>query len=209
MQPTAVVHAVSPWCFESFGQRRSPPSGHEILFVAGFGHPPNEDAACWFVEAVLPRILAVVPTARLAVVGSHPTAKVRALTDDAVRVIADVSDAELAAWYQRARVAVVPLRCGAGVKLKTVEALREGLPLVVSPIGAQGLPDIEDIVPVASGADAFAAAVCDLLLEDSLWEQRCAEQIAYAQRRFTVAALHGSLLRAMQPVSPARSAVAA
>ena len=67
-----------------------------------------------------------------------------------MQVCADVSDAELAAWYRRARVAVVPLRCGAGVKLKTVEALREGVPLVVRP------PVSMVTAPVASAAPASA-----------------------------------------------------
>jgi GT2 family glycosyltransferase/glycosyltransferase involved in cell wall biosynthesis len=208
MQPGARVHAVSPWCFESFGQPRQAPSDRQIIFVAGFGHTPNEDAVCWFADSVLPLILSRVPDAKLAVVGSNPTPRVWSLSGDAVRVFADVSDAELAAWYRRARVAVVPLRCGAGVKLKTVEALREGLPLVVTPVGAQGLPGLDRIVPVESAPDEFAAAVCALLLDDALWEQRCGAQIAYAKRRFTPAVLHGSLLRAMQPAMPQREALA-
>ena len=208
MQPAANVRAILPWCFDSFGQPRTAPPRGEILFVAGFGHAPNEDAVCWFVQAILPLILACVPDASLAVVGSNPTPLVRALAGGAVQVCADVSDAELAAWYRRARVAVVPLRCGAGVKLKTVEALREGVPLVVTPIGAQGLPGLEAIVPVVGEPSRFAASVCDLLLKDTLWEQRCADQIAYARERFMPAALHDSLLRAMHP-EPAAHLVAA
>ena len=48
-----------------------------------------------------------------------------------------------ASLYRTARVAAVPLRYGAGVKLKVVEALREGLPLVTTSIGAQGMPGLE------------------------------------------------------------------
>jgi glycosyltransferase involved in cell wall biosynthesis len=209
MRPGVFAHAVSPWCFDSFGCARAAPPGQDILFVGGFGHPPNEDAACWFVEAVLPLILQRVPDARLAVVGSNPTTRVRELAGDTVCLFADVSEAELAAWYRRARVAVVPLRCGAGVKLKTVEALREGVPLVVSPVGAQGLPGLELIAPMESEPLAFAAAVCDLLREDGLWERRSADQIDYARMWFTRAAMHESLLPAMLPVPPERAALAA
>jgi GT2 family glycosyltransferase len=209
MQPDTTVRAVVPWCFDRFGQVRRAPAGRDILFVGGFGHPPNEDAACWFVEAVLPLIQARVPDVCLAVVGSNPSSRVAALAGAAVRVFADVWDVELDSWYRHARVAVVPLRCGAGVKLKTVEALREGVPLVVSPVGAQGLPGLEAIVPIESEATAFAAAVCQLLLDDEAWERRCAAQIAYAQRWFTPAALRESLLSGMLPAVPVAAAMAA
>ena len=94
----------------------------------------------WFVHEILPLIRAEVPAAHLSIIGSNPTARVRALAGDGIAMFANVTDAELAAAYDRARVAVVPLRCGAGVKLKVVEALRAGMPLVTTPVGAQGLP---------------------------------------------------------------------
>ncbi len=196
MEPSANPRAVVPYGFDSFAAPRSAPPGREILFVAGFGHPPNEEAVCWFVGSVLPLIRARVPDARLAVVGSNPTERVRALVGDAVQVHANVTNAELAGWYACARVAVVPLRCGAGVKLKVVEALREGLPLVTTPIGAQGLPDLASIVPVESHPAAFARAVCALLLDDDLWQRRSADQLGYARAHFHTDALSRALLEA-------------
>jgi GT2 family glycosyltransferase len=199
MQPGVRVQAVTPWCFSSFGCPREAPAGTTILFVAGFGHPPNEDAALWFVYDVLPRVQRQVPGARVTIVGSHPTARILALAGDAdISVHPDVSDAELARHYRAARVAVVPLRCGAGVKLKTVEALREGVPLVASPIGAQGLPGLDQVVPVEDDPQRFAAAVVDLLLDDTLWERRCRDQIDYARRHFTPDTMRRTLLGALQ-----------
>ena len=68
---------------------------------------------------------------------------------------ANVSDAELREHYRTARVAVVPLRYGAGVKLKVVEALREGLPLVTTQVGAQGLPGLDQVASVRDDARGF------------------------------------------------------
>jgi glycosyltransferase involved in cell wall biosynthesis len=179
------------------------------MFVAGFAHPPNEDAACWFVANVLPLVRARVADAMLSIVGSHPTARVRALAGEAVRVMANVSDAELNERYRNARVAAVPLRCGAGVKLKVVEALKNGVPLVTTPVGAQGLPGVADAAYVCGDAASFADAVCALLQDDRLWQRRCAAQLDYARTWFSEAALRRSVMQALAPPPgphPSRSA---
>lgn len=196
MEPAVAARSIVPYCFDAFGDARLPAPGHEIIFVAGFAHPPNEDAVCWFVDAVLPRVAACVPDVALSIVGSNPTARVRALARGGVRVSADVSDEDLRAAYGRARVAVVPLRCGAGVKLKVVEALREGLPLVTTPIGAQGLPGLREVAAVHADAAAFADAVIELLTSDAQWQRQSAAQLAYARQRFGTEVFRAALLSA-------------
>jgi glycosyltransferase involved in cell wall biosynthesis len=197
MTPGVAAHALVPYCFENFGATRPPPAGLEILFVAGFAHPPNEDAACWFVANVLPLVRTRVAAATLSIVGSNPTAHVRALAGEAVRVMANVSDDVLNQRYRNARVAVVPLRCGAGVKLKVVEALRDGVPLVTTPVGAQGLPGVAEVACVCGDAASFADAVCTLLLDDAAWQLRCAAQLDYARARFSEAAYRQAVVQAM------------
>lgn len=196
LEPAAAIEAVVPYAFTRFADPRSAPPHQEMLFVAGFGHPPNADAACWFVADVLPAIRARVPGVRLTIVGSHPPSRVRNLAGDGVAVTGAVGEAELAAHYAAARVAVVPLRSGAGVKLKVVEALAEGTPLVTTDIGAQGLPGLEHVASIANDAAAFAAAVCALLTDDALWESRSAAGIEYATASFRPSLLRQSLLTA-------------
>ncbi|MBS0560121.1 MAG: glycosyltransferase [Proteobacteria bacterium] len=196
LEPAVTTRAVLPYAFESFGTPRPAPAGKLLLFVGGFAHPPNAEAASWFAAEVLPLIRARMPEARLAIVGSNPSTKVRALAGEAVTIAANVSDEELAAWYARARVAVIPLTFGAGVKLKVVEALREGLPLVTTPVGAEGLPDLAQTAAVRADAQGFADAACELLRDDAAWAARSAAQIAYAEQRFSAAALRRSLLEA-------------
>ena len=196
-QPDAKIASIVPYCFDGFAEPRAAAGGLEIVFVAGFGHPPNEDAASWFVSQILPLIRAETPGAYLSIIGSAPTQKVMALAGPGVRVFANVTGLELTAAYTRARVAVVPLRCGAGVKLKVVEALRAGVPLVTTPVGAQGLPGLSQIVPVEDRPDRFAAAVNALLRDDAEWEQRSVDQVRFAQIRFSREAMSASLLGAL------------
>ncbi len=209
LESGADIRAVQPYAFTRFGRPRPARAGREILFVAGFGHPPNVDAACWFAQEVLPTIALRVPDVRLTLVGSHPNAKVRALANAHVAVIGAVSDDELAEHYAAARVAVVPLRVGAGVKLKVVEALAEGLPLVTTAVGAQGLPGLEQVASIADDPAAFADAVCSLLADDALWESRSASGIAFAAARFRPALLRESLLSAAGIATPDALAKAA
>lgn len=196
LEPVVTARAVLPYAFESFGAPRPAPAENLLLFVGGFAHPPNAEAAAWFVAEVLPLIRTQVPDARLAIVGSNPSPKVRALAGEAVTIAANVSDEELASWYARARVAVIPLTFGAGVKLKVVEAMREGLPLVTTPVGAEGLPDLGETAAVRADAQGFAEAVRELLRDDAAWAERSARQVDYAERRFSARALRRSLLEA-------------
>ncbi len=196
LEPGVRACSVTPYCFTEFGVERDPPRGKYVLFVAGFGHPPNYDAAIWFVSEIMPRILDRDETVHLHIVGSEPPRQVLALAAANVSVTANVSEEQLHAYHQKARVVVVPLRFGAGVKLKVVDALRHGVPLVTTPVGAQGLPGLEKAARVEIDPDAFANAVCELLVDDALWKTTSAAQIQYARERFSPEALSASLMKA-------------
>jgi O-antigen biosynthesis protein len=173
--------------------RRQAPPGTQLLFVAGFGHPPNVDAAIWLVRDILPRIRAQYPNLSLSLVGSHPTAAVTALAGDGIEVTGLVSEEELARRYATARVAVCPLRFGAGVKFKVVEAMYHGLPLVTTPVGAQGLEGIEAVCDVVDSDQAIAAAVIRLIADDALWIARSKAQAAFVADRFSRDAVRDAL----------------
>ena len=197
-QETARATAIVPYAYETFGDARVPPQHREIIFVAGFGHTPNADAAVWLVEDIFQRILEKVPDAQLALVGSNPTASVRALAGERVEVTGRVSEEELRARYASARLALVPLRTGAGVKSKVVEALREGLPIVTTTVGAQGLPEIESIIAIADGAAGLVEAAVRLLVDDDFWTETSRRQVSYARAQFSRDAFYRTLIEALQ-----------
>ena len=185
LEPSIDARALIPFSFDDFRSLRTPPASSAILFVAGFAHPPNVDAALWFVEEILPLVRREAPAATLWIVGSNPKPAVKNLANDFIEVTGYVTADELAALYAKARIAVVPLRIGAGVKLKVVEALYEGLPLVTTPIGAQGLTSLGEAATVVDGAEALAQEVVRLLTDDVSWTNQAQRQLDYARAHFS------------------------
>ncbi|AQS86150.1 MAG: glycosyltransferase [Acetobacter aceti] len=172
LAPNARPHAIVPFCFAPDRSVRPVTSGKTILFVGGFGHPPNVDAALWLVREIMPLVRGRAPDVRLILAGSKPAAEVRALASPDVTVTGFVSDEELVRLYATSRVAAVPLRFGAGVKHKVLEALHQGLPLVTTSVGAEGIVGLEDVAAVAETAALFAGALLALLEDDALWRER-------------------------------------
>ncbi|MGY2078778.1 glycosyltransferase [Modestobacter sp. SYSU DS0657] len=141
-----------------------PATGPIASFVALLSWGPNVDAALWFSRTVWPRVVAAVPDARLQLVGRNPTEAVRSLAGPSVEVTGTVAD--LAPWYERTRVSLAPLRAGGGSRLKILESLAAGRPVVATTIGAEGLEDLVGRgVVVADAPEQMAAAVIDLLTD--------------------------------------------
>jgi GT2 family glycosyltransferase len=196
-EPGVAARTLLPYSFADFAALRPAPKEPVLLFVGSFAHPPNRHGLGWFLDEVLPTIEERVPATRLVVAGSNPPLDVQALNNGRVTVLANVSDSELHALYRQARLAIAPLRYGAGVKGKVVEALREGLPMVTTSIGAQGLPGIADILPICDEPLAFADAVCQLLTDETAWAERAAAQLTYATQHYSEPALRTSLQQAL------------
>jgi len=130
-----------------------------LLFVGGFNHPPNADGIQWFVEQVLPLVREKAPGVELHIVGSNIPDEIKSLVSEGVVVHGYLSDEELLELYSRIKMVVVPLRYGAGVKGKVVEALQQGVPLITTTIGAEGLPEAESVLHIADEHTDFAKRI--------------------------------------------------
>lgn len=164
-----------------------------ILFVAGFGHPPNVTAAQWLVRDILPLVRAQFPRVRLSLVGSNPTPEIRALACEHIEVTGFVSDMELTVRYSQARVTTAPLLFGGGMKGKVVEAMRFGVPMVTTPIGAQGLAGAGAALGVHQTAEALADDLILLLSDDDEWRRRSYAGLEYVKQHFSFPALRRAL----------------
>jgi hypothetical protein len=169
LAPEAVVETL-PNVFRVPADLPPGPEGrHGLLFVGGFWHVPNGDAVLWFVEQVWPLVRAQAPDLVFRIAGADPTPEVLALGQlPGVEVLGHLPD--LAPLFDRSRVFVAPLRFGAGMKGKVGQSLVHGLPVVATPVGAEGM-GLEDgrHLLVAETAEDFADRVLALLRDDALW----------------------------------------
>ncbi len=142
----------------------------DIMFVGGFAHRPNGDAVSWFCKNVFPLILRRLPDIKFRVVGSSPSQELRKLSSRNVEIVGRVSDEELERLYAQTKLVVIPLRFGAGVKGKLIEAMHKGIPVVSTSIGVEGIENIESLIgPRDSEAD-FADEVVSLYNSSRLEE---------------------------------------
>lgn len=161
--PVAVIP--SPVDTDHYRPSPYPPPGKEIVFVGGMGYGPNRDAATWFVDEILPRVVARHPDARFIAVGEKPPESFRERAPH-VEGVGFVPDERV--YVERGRVFVAPIRWGSGVRTKILNALAMRRPVVSTTVGIEGL-ELEHgrSVLVADAAQAFADAVCTVLEDDA------------------------------------------
>jgi glycosyltransferase involved in cell wall biosynthesis len=138
----------------------------EMLFVGALFYQPNIDAVLFFHREIFPIVRRSIPEARFRIVGIGPDKSVAEL-DNGKDCVVNASVEDLAPYYARASVVVVPMRLGAGTKLKVVEALAHGKALVSTTFGAEGF-DLRAGIDLEIGdtPQEFAAR-CIRLLQDS------------------------------------------
>ncbi len=162
-----------------FAQRR------DLVFVGGFRHPPNLDAAQWFGETIFPLVRARLPGVVFHCIGAEPPAAIlRLAQQDGIQVHGHVPD--LVPFMEGARISVAPLRYGAGVKGKVNLSMAHGQPVVATPAAVEGmhLHEGEDVL-VADDPQAFADAVVRLYQDEDLWRRLAANGLDNVRRHFS------------------------
>ena len=193
------------------------PAGFEardgLLFFAGFmggAGAPNEDAVQQLVHYVLPSFRSHETDtsgrdrkpATLHIVGADPTPVVKRSAGPGVEVVGFVADP--APWLQRARVHVVPLRIGAGVKHRLVETMSAGLPFVTTTVGAEGLPldEVRHLI-VADDPEEIARLAWLLYSQPDRWTHVQTTILRLAAEHFSRERFHCRLIEAMSHLGTA------
>jgi glycosyltransferase involved in cell wall biosynthesis len=175
--PNGVDVRAVPWA--------APAAGRTLIYVGHYGYQPNAAAALELADEVLPRVRASVPDAQLQLVGADPTEAMRARPVEVTGTVPDVLP-----YLRAARVMVVPLRSGGGTRLKILEALAAGVPVVSTPLGAEGLElrDGEHLLVGETRAD-LAALTVRVIEDDALANRLSTAGRAHVERTYDWTAL--------------------
>jgi glycosyltransferase involved in cell wall biosynthesis len=135
-----------------------------VVFAAAFARAENREAARWLTDRVWPQVRAQVPDGELYLVGNGPPGWATGRDDRSIHVTGRVP--VLAPFYLDAGIACAPLRRGAGVKMKVLEGMAYGLPVVTTRVGAEGIvgdPHHPPPLVIADTPARFADALIQLL----------------------------------------------
>lgn len=150
-----------------------------ILFVGSMDYHANIDGVTWFGREIWPEIAKRHPELEFVIAGRHPSKAVQALASERIRVTGTVEDVR--PFYASALAVVVPLRVGSGTRLKILEAMAAGVPVVSTRLGAEGIDAIPNVHLLLADDRAGMVAAIDQTTSSPL-----RTRLALAARDFVV-----------------------
>lgn len=171
---------------EFFTPLRAPDPAPTLLLLGTMHYYPNVDAARYYFETMHEALRARVPGLRVLIVGHNPPPEIGALgRRPGVTVTGSVPD--IRPYLARSWVQAVPLRLGGGTRLKIVESMAAGLPVVSTSVGAQGLhaATAGEHFLLADGPEAFVAHTAALLLNEGARTRMAAAARAFVEEHYS------------------------
>lgn len=154
-----------------------------LLFVGNYEYLPNVDAALLLANRILPEIRRVLPDAKLQLVGNAPPPEIRALASSSIEVTGRVPD--IRPYYAQASLFVSPLRIGAGIKNKLLEALAMRLPIVATPLSVEGIAAQTGKHLMLAELDTFAETCLNVLQNPQLQAMLSANSRALIENAYS------------------------
>ncbi|CAM8401332.1 GT4_PimA-like domain containing protein [Candidatus Methylopumilus universalis] len=155
-----------------------------FLFIGGFLHQPNIDAAIYFVKEIMPILRKSLPGANFLIIGSHPPKEILDLAAKDIKVLGYVPD--ISKIFDQIRLSVTPIRYGAGIKGKIGTSMAFGVPVVSTSIGAEGmgLKNKKNLI-IADTPEDFAVAVGELYKSHKVWQKISKESLLFAKKSWS------------------------
>lgn len=164
-----------------------------VIFVGTLAYWPNVEGVLMFAKKAMPLLLERFPNLEFWVVGRSPMEEVKALDNGGnIRVFADVPD--VVTYLRQGSVSIVPLRVGGGTRLKILESIGAGVPVITTAVGVEGIAlEPERHYLMAHGPQEFAAAVTRLLDNPTLGAKQVEAAREVIARRYTWRAIQDDL----------------
>jgi glycosyltransferase involved in cell wall biosynthesis len=185
--PTAKI-AVLPTIHEEIPHVEGFEGRRDLVFLGSFEHQPNGDAVRYFLAEIWPLVHDRLPEVRFHILGSKLEEWLDITATETVDPVGYVED--IGAWLSRARIMVVPLRSGSGMKGKIGSSMSHGLPVVTTSIGAEGMGLVNrHTALIADDPEAFAQSVVELYEDRTLWTTLSTEGKSHLGSLFSPAAV--------------------
>ena len=186
IDPEIRVKAIPAYLFEDVSHEGYDfDARHDIMFIGGFSHRPNVDAVKWLAEEILPELTKLDPEIKIHILGSNAPKEVTSLASKHLIMEGFVTDEQLAEFYRTCRISFVPLRYGAGIKGKVIEALRYGIPVVTTSVGAEGIENADDVMLVEDDAKALAEKIAALYRDKDALTAMSVGGVEYIKKNFS------------------------
>lgn len=159
-------------------------SRNDLIFIGGFGHKPNEDAVLYFATEIMPKVLKELPRAKFKIVGSNMPQSIKNLASESIIPLGFVED--LRDLFANAKMLVAPLRYGAGVKGKITQSLSNGLPVITTELGAEGigLVDLSNAL-IATNTTDFVNKIILLYENEVIWNRLSSGGLSLVNEKFS------------------------
>ncbi len=157
----------------------------DLMFIGGFAHRPNIDAVEWMAKEIMPLLRKKVPEVRIHIIGSKMPDSFKNYESDDFILEGRLSDEELDNFYKKSRMVIVPLRYGAGIKGKVVEAMKNGVPIVTTSCGAEGICNSSKALIVADTAQEIVDAIASAYNNADLLKKISNEEIKYVKKHYS------------------------
>ncbi len=162
-----------------------PSTGPWFAFSASVGHPPNADAIFYFVRQILPLIRKQYPNVGFMIVGCYTTQALYQLSRQDSKIIVTGAVPDVRPYLRAADVCVVPMRFGSGIRIKIMEYLAMGKPVVSTSIGCEGLGLVsgKHLIQADTPQD-FAKGINKILSDENLRKRFAQEGPSFARSHF-------------------------
>ena len=184
--------------FQPDSRKRDPQT---VISVGTLSWPPNADSVLWFYDDIFSLVKKQVPDTKFVIVGANPPPSIRQLAEDpCVEVTGWVDD--IRPYMARSTVMVVPLRGGSGMRVKILNALATGLPVVSTSVGCEGIAVTpgSDIL-VADSADAFIEQIVVLFKAPQLQRRLSENGVRLIQERYSWNAIYRQIESSVAAIS--------